>query len=163
MNASTECVKTRNERPWKINATTVIAMPTENIFTDLNEPKFSLLIMHKSSNALLTELIPRSVFRFEINFFANFKENEGNWIFFFAEYIKIKNQNPNVGAATATINRPINMEPLVIATNPAIKGKMVPTNTSAIISIVVTHAARAGTPLLVKKQFELVRLLYKRE
>ena len=62
MYISTECVKTRNERPWKINATTVIAMPTENIFTDLNEPKFSLLIMHKSSNALLTELIPRWLF-----------------------------------------------------------------------------------------------------
>ena len=106
------CVKTRNERPWKINATTVIAMPTENIFTDLNELKFSLLIMHKSSNALFTRIDPPRAFCSEINFFANFKENEGNWIFFFAEYIKIKNQNPNVGAAIAIINRPINMEPL---------------------------------------------------
>ena len=87
-----------------------------------------------------------------MNFFANFKENEGNWIFFFAEYIKIKNQNPKVGVAMETIIRPINREPLDIAINQAINAKIVPTNTSAIISIVVTHAALpAGTPLLVKK------------
>src|ERR1044072_6669875 len=110
-------------------------MPTENILTDLNELKFSLLITHKSSNALLTELMPRCAFCSEINFFANPKENEGNRIFFFAEYIKIKNQNPNVGAAIATINRPINTDPLAIAINPAIKAKIAPTNTSAIISI----------------------------
>ena len=62
-----------------------MTIPNENILTDLNEPKFSLLIMHKSSNALFTELIPRMAFSSEMNFLHNFKENDGNLIFFFAE------------------------------------------------------------------------------
>ena len=63
----------------------------------------------------------------------------------------MKNQNPNVGVAIDMTIKPISKDPLNIAMKPAMKAKMVPTKTSAIISIVVTHAdLPAGTPLLVR-------------
>src|ERR671920_283754 len=116
-------------------------IPTEKILTDLNEPKLSLLILHRSSNALFTELIPLLAFSSEINFFTIFNEKDGNRIFFFEEYINIKNQKPKVGMAIKINKTPIKVAPTNNALKPAINANIVPTKTSAMISIVVTQAA----------------------
>src|SRR4026207_266480 len=128
----------------------VIAIPTDRTFTELNDVKFSLLILHKSAKAIFVEFIRHSDLSLDKNLLSNFIAKLGSCIFLLADNTTTINQKPNVGIATSMTKIPIKEPPLSMATVPAINAKMLPTKTSAIISAVATHAAfPAVTPFLM--------------